>query len=182
MLRPAHDGYPVVDDEELVVHAAVQLPEPQEELQCSPELAAADSAGIEDLQVEVRVGGDRRYAALLGGKDQVVDEEADPHPAVGRLKETVKKEQARLVPLPDEVLDVDRLRRFVDESQAPGEGLLIPLEEGEARGAGPLALGKARGELSGQTGGRRRQSGDRRHHGGKGKGRAAPEDKEGRDD
>ena len=89
------------------------------------------SEGVEQADLDVRVGvegRDRRVAVL---EVDVVDQDAHPDATVGGAKESINQDAPGRIALPDEVLDVEGPLRQIGEDHARGEGRAAPPDEGE---------------------------------------------------
>ncbi len=127
----ARDGRAVVGDEELVVHAVVQLVELGDELQVVAELALRPRVVGPDLDVGVVVEG--REEVVLLGEQNVVEQDADTHATLRRRIDVTKQQPPARVRLPEERQHVDRSLGAVHEGQTPLKRFLTPIEDLEAR-------------------------------------------------
>ena len=94
--------------------------------------------------------------AVLGGKDQVIHQQAHAHAAIGRFEQTIEQKPSGSIRLPDEILRIDGYCGMVNQRQAPVHGLVIMLENQKAGLAGSNLFAELCGDFRQHTGFSRR--------------------------
>ena len=143
-IAAADDRRRIVGNHQLVVHAAVDPAEVDNEVESGP---APVGERIEQTDLDIGVGiegGDNRIAGLVVG---IVDEEPHPDPAVGSLHHAIDDDPTGRIAVPDIVLHVQASLGQVSQSQTDDEGLARVAQKAEAGEAGML-VGRRAEELA----------------------------------
>src|SRR5210317_459400 len=101
-IAPADNRYLVIDSERLVVHAAVNAPEPGQGALGPPGRTAVERIEYTDLEVRMRV--QRGHANVVARCEHVVEQESDTYAAVGRLEQIIDEHAADEVAFDEVVL------------------------------------------------------------------------------
>ena len=104
-VAPADDRGQAVDGEGLVVHAPV---EPEEVEGVGQHLRAAQIERVPQPHLDEGVRVELGQLGVEAGRAVVVEQQPDPHAAIGRALQCVEEEDAGEVAVPDVVLRVDR--------------------------------------------------------------------------
>ena len=126
----ADDRHLAVRDEQLVVHAAVELGEAPQELRHAHPPARER---VEHAYLDVGVGVDRLEGGVVAAGPIVVDEYAHAHAAIGGGEQPVDQHAADRVATPLEILSVDARLRHVSHRHPRLDGALARVEQEEAR-------------------------------------------------
>ena len=141
-IAAADDRRRIVSHHQLVVHAAVDPAEVNNEVKSGP---APVGKWVEQTDLDIGVGiegGDNRIAGLVVG---IVNEEPNPDPAVGRLHHAVDYDPAGRIAVPDVVLHVQASLGQVGQRQTGDEGLAAVAQKAEA-GEARMLVGRRAGE------------------------------------
>ena len=143
-IAAADDRRRIVGNHQLVVHAAVDPAEVDNEVESGP-APVGERVEQTDLDVGVGIeGGDDGVAGLVVG---IVDEEPHPDPAIGRLHHAVDDDPAGRIAVPDVVLHVEASLGQVGQRQTDDEGLAPVAQEAEA-GEARMLVGRRAEELA----------------------------------
>ena len=135
----ADDRHLAVRDEQLVVHAAVELGEAPQELRYAHPPARER---VEHAYLDVGVGVDRLEGGVLAAGPIVVDEQAHAHAAIGGGDQPIEQHAADRVATPHEILSVDARLRRVSHRHPRLDAALARVEQEEARLARVLRHGR----------------------------------------
>ncbi len=102
-VAPADDRQRVVQYYELVMHSMIDAIEVGEEAE---NLREAMRKGVEYADLDVRVRVERREIVVAVLEVDIIDQDTNPHAAIGGPEQMVGKDAARGVLLPQKVLDV----------------------------------------------------------------------------
>ncbi len=134
----------IVSDHQLVVHAAIDAAEIENEVENRP---APVSERIEqtdlDIGVSIEAGFDGIAFLVVG----IVDEEPHPDPAVGSPHHVVDDDPAGRIAVPDIVLHVEASLGQIGQRQADDEGLAPVAQQAEA-GLARMLIGCRAEELA----------------------------------
>ena len=143
-IAAADDRRRIVGNHQLVVHAAVDPAEVENEVESGP-APVGERVEQTDLDIGVGIeGGDDRIAGLVVG---IVDKQAHPDPAIGRLHHAVDDDPASRIAVPDVVLHVEAALGQVGQRQTDNEGLASVAQEAEA-GEARMLVGRWAEELA----------------------------------
>ena len=70
--------------------------------------------------------------AIDAAREEIIDEESHPHPALGGVEDAAEKELATEIPAPEIGLNINRDPGGVDQGQAPVEIVLVSVQKQEA--------------------------------------------------
>ena len=143
-IAAADDRRRIVNDHQLVVHAAVDAAKIEDEVKNGP-VPVGERVEQADLDIGVGIeGGLNGIAGLVVG---IVDEEPHPDPAIGRLHHAVDDDPAGRIAVPREVLHVEAALGQVGQRQTDDEGLATLAQQAEA-GEARMRVGRRAEELA----------------------------------
>jgi len=143
-IAAADDRRSIVDNHQLVVHAAVDPAEVEDEVESGP---APVGERVEQTDLDIGVGIEGGLSGIAGLVVGIVDEEPHPDPAIGRLHHAVDDDPAGRIAVPGIVLHVEASLGQVGQRETDDEGLAPVAQEAEA-GQARMLLGRRTEKLA----------------------------------
>ena len=128
-IAAADDRRRIVSNHQLVVHAAVDAAEVEDEVKNGP---VADCERVEQTNLDTGVGIEGGFHGIAGLVVRIVDEQPHPDPAIGCLHHAFENDPAGNIAVPGEVLHVETSLGQVGQRQTDDEGLAPVAQEAEA--------------------------------------------------
>jgi hypothetical protein len=110
------------------VHAAIESAPANQKLEPLREAPRAVRPRVEQPDFNERMGVELQNLTSGAGDAEVVEQQPNLDAAVRRIDQTPGQQVSRRILLPDEVLHVERLDRFVRQREARGQRELIAVE------------------------------------------------------
>ena len=143
-IAAADDRRRIVSNHQLVVHAAVDPAEVDNEVESGP---TPVGERVEQTNLDIGVSIEGGFNGIAGLVERIVDEEPHPDPAIGRLHHAVDDDPAGRIAVPGVVLHVETLLGQVGQRQTDDEGLAPVAHEAEA-GEARMLVGRRAEELA----------------------------------
>jgi hypothetical protein len=143
-IAAADDRRSIVDNHQLVVHAAVDPAEVEDEVESGP---APVGERVEQTDLDIGVGIEGGLNGIAGLIVGIVDEEPHPDPAISRLHHAVDDDPAGRIAVPGIVLHVEASLGQVGQRETNDEGLAPVAQEAEA-GQARMLLGRRTEKLA----------------------------------
>ena len=140
----ADDGRRTVSNHQLVVHAAVDPAEVENEIKNRP---APVGEWVEQTDLDIGVGIESGFDGIAGLVEGIIDEEPNPDATICRPHHVFDDDPAGRVAVPDVVLHIEASLGQVGQCQTDDEGLAAVAQEVETGKAGML-IGRRAEELA----------------------------------
>ena len=124
-IAAADDGDLSVGDKGLVVHPLVDASEVGDHAK-HPQRTHA--YGVEHPHLDIGMTVDGEQDGVGGHRAEIVEQQAHAHAPVGRAEQTVEKNLARQVLVPNEILHIETALRRIRQGQPRGQGV-APVRE-----------------------------------------------------
>ena len=124
-IAAANDSDLSIGNEGLVVHPLVDASELGDHAK-HPQ--RTHGYGVEHPHLDVGMTVDGEQGDVGGHRAEIVEQQTHAHAAVGRAEQTVEKNLARQVLVPDEILHIEAALRRIRQGQPRGQGV-APVRE-----------------------------------------------------